>query len=134
MPVPLPLPTTQPSEALADMHVMPLDHHRLNVYRDALGLLAVIDDIGNRLPTGSGRLRDQLDNAATSIVANIAEGAGEFSPNEKKRFYRMARRSVTAVAAWIDILAQRKQIDEETHARVDALMTSVVSMLVGLIK
>lgn len=113
---------------------MPLDHHRLNVYRDALALLALIDEIGRGLPSGSGRLRDQLDNAATSIVANIAEGAGEFNPNEKKRFYRMARRSVTEVAAWSDILRQRAQITEEMHARCDAMMTSVVSMLVGLIK
>ena len=79
-------------------------------------------------------MKDQLDNAATSIVANIAEGAGEFSPNEKKRFYRMARRSATEVAAWTDILVQRQQISVEVHAKLDAHLTSIVSMLVSLIK
>ncbi|MBW3534903.1 MAG: four helix bundle protein, partial [Gemmatimonadetes bacterium] len=38
-------------------------------------------------------LEDQLDRAATSIVLNIAEGAGEFSLPDKQRFYRMAKRS-----------------------------------------
>ena len=113
---------------------MPLDHHRLNVYRESLALLALLDSIFDRLPQGSGRLKDQLDDAATSIIANIAEGAGEFSTNEKKRFYRMARRSATEVAAWTDILAQRQHITGELHAQLDAHLTSIVSMLVALIK
>jgi len=111
---------------------MPLDHSRLTVYRDALALLAVIDEALGTIPPGSGTLRDQLDRAATSIIANIAEGAGEFSESEKKRFYRMARRSVNEVGAWLDILAQRKLITPELYARADALMTSIVSMLVAL--
>ena len=113
---------------------MPLDHSKLTVYRESLALLAVVDEASASVPSGSGKLRDQLDRAATSIVANIAEGAGEFSPNEKKRFYRMARRSVNEVAAWLDILAQRKQLAPELHLRADAMMTSIVSMLVSLIR
>ena len=61
---------------------MPLDHHRLHVYRESLALLAALDAVADEPPLGSGRLKDQLDNAATSIVANIAEGAAEF---ESKR-------------------------------------------------
>src|SRR3954447_26256284 len=102
---------------------MALDHTKLVVYRESLALLAVIDEILGGLPPGSARLRDQLDDAATSIVANIAEGAGEFSAAEKKRFYRMARRSVNEVAAWIDILAQRGHITTELAARADSRMT-----------
>jgi four helix bundle protein len=49
-------------------------------------------------------LKDQLDNAASSVVANIAEGAGEFSGKEKARFYRMARRSAVEIAAWVEIV------------------------------
>lgn len=113
---------------------MPLDHSRLTVYRESLALLTIIDEILGLIPPGSGQLRDQLDRAATSIVANIAEGAGEFSASEKKRFYRIARRSVNEVAAWLDILAQRRQITPELYARADASMTSIVSMLVAMTK
>jgi len=114
------------------MAVMPLDHSKLTVYREALALLSVIDEILAAVPAGNSKLRDQLDRAATSIVANIAEGAGEFSSSEKKRFYRIARRSVNEAAAWLDILAQRKQIAVELHVKADALMTSIVSMLVKM--
>ena len=59
-------------------------------------------EIGAQLPKGRAHLRNQLERSATSIVANIAEGAGEFSPSEKARFYRMARRSAIETAAWIE--------------------------------
>jgi len=40
-------------------------------------------------------LRDQLDRVSVSIVLNIAEGAGRFSPPDKGRFYSIARGSAT---------------------------------------
>ncbi|MEM1418216.1 MAG: four helix bundle protein, partial [Myxococcota bacterium] len=46
------------------------------------------------------------------MVANIAEGAGEFSPSEKARFYRMARRSAIETVAWIEIAARRGEAPE----------------------
>jgi len=65
----------------------------LCVYRHALTLLQTCDEIVGLLPKGRAALKERLDSAASSVVANIAEGAGEFSGKEKARFYRMARRS-----------------------------------------
>jgi 23S rRNA-intervening sequence protein len=48
-------------------------------------------------------LTAQLQRAGTSIALNSAEGAGEFSPHEKSRFYRMAKRSGTETAAILDV-------------------------------
>ena len=48
---------------------------------------------------GRAHLKDQLDRAGTSIVLNIAEGAGEFSLPDKQRFYRIAKRSATETSA-----------------------------------
>jgi hypothetical protein len=70
-----------------------LDYAKLDVYRCALDLLEVLDSIVGDMPAGRAHLKDQLDRAGTSIVFNIAEGAGEFSAADKARFYRMARRS-----------------------------------------
>ena len=113
---------------IGGLEIMPLDHSKLTVYREALELLSIIDEIIGLLPVGSGTLRDQLDRAAMSIITNIAEGAGE-SASEKKRFYWDARRSVNELAAWLDILARRQQITPELHASADARMTAIVSML-----
>ena len=80
------------------------DHERLEVYQTAIRFVAFADDVVEQLPRGRGYLADQLRRAATSIPLNIAEGAGEFAPKEKARFYRMARRSATESAATLDVV------------------------------
>ena len=78
------------------------EHERLDVYRAAIEFLVIADEIATSLPKGRAYLVDQLRRAATSIALNIAEGAGEFSPGDKVRFYRMARRSATECAGILD--------------------------------
>jgi hypothetical protein len=78
-------------------------------------------------------LRVVPDCAATSIGLNLAEGAGEFSPRDKARFYRMARRSAVESAAILDIVAQRRHAPAEKLARAQQLLVAIVSMLVRLI-
>lgn len=92
------------------------------------------DEIVPHLPVGRAHLRDQIERAVTSVVANIAEGAGEFSPKEKARFYRMARRSAIEVAAWLEVTARRQEAPEPLLTRALALLEEVVAMLVSLIK
>ncbi len=75
---------------------MPAFHHnQLIVYRKAVEFVAVAAAIMPTIDPRYGCLRDQLARAATSIPFNIAEGSGEFSSAEKRRFYRIARRSAT---------------------------------------
>ena len=85
------------------------------------------------MPPGRAHLKDPLDRAATSIVLNLAEGAGEFSPRDKARFYRMARRSAVESAAILDIVAQRRHAPAEKLARAQQLLVAIVSMLVRLV-
>jgi four helix bundle protein len=108
---------------------VPLDHANLHVYHCALDLLDIVDQLVSELPAGRAHLKDQLDRAATSIVLNIAEGAGEFSGAEKQRFYRMAKRSATETSAIIDILARRGQLAPEGAEAIGELIARVVAML-----
>ena len=109
---------------------MTFDHTRLDVYRRALDVVRLSDVVALRLRADAKR---QLRTSTTSIVANIAEGAGEFSPREKVRFYRMARRSAIEAAAWLDIAAIRVgEAPEIEQAR--AVLHEVVSMLVRLVQ
>jgi four helix bundle protein len=71
------------------------DHEKLDVYRAGIELVILIDQIVEHLPRGRAYLADQLQRAGSSVPLNIAEGAGEYSGNEKIRFYRMAKRSAT---------------------------------------
>ena len=56
---------------------MILDHERLDVYRLALDFLVFAHEVIERLPRGRSHLCDQLTRASTSIVLNLAEGAGK---------------------------------------------------------
>ena len=111
---------------------MSFDHEHLDVYRRALEALDLCDSILEQMPAGRAHLKDQLDRAATSVVLNIAEGAGEFSPDEKKRFYRIARRSATESAAILHVIARREQGPEKDIHEARALLARVVSMLVRM--
>ncbi len=75
----LSLPCPQSATGLDEEAPMPFDHEKLDVYHRALDALELSDRIGTMLPPGRAGVRDQLDRASTSVVANIAEGAGEFS-------------------------------------------------------
>src|SRR6186713_1332045 len=66
---------------------MVLDHERLDVYAIALDFLVFANEVIERLPRGRGHLADQLTRASTSIVLNLAEGAGKVSKADKRRYY-----------------------------------------------
>ena len=84
----------------ADHYAMVVfDHEKLEVYRIAVEYADAADGIAGKLKHGNAHIRDQLRRASDSRVNNIAEGAGEFQPNEKARFYRIALRSSTECAA-----------------------------------
>jgi four helix bundle protein len=110
----------------------PLDHQKLDVYKAAIEFVALSDTVANELPRGRGYLVDQLRRAATSIALNIAEGAGEFSQQDKSRFYRMARRSATECAAVLDVC---RCLDLLAHNEIEngyTLLQRIISMLTKL--
>lgn len=113
---------------------MAFDHHKLDVYRRALDALDACDLICDELPSRRRHVRDQIERAATSVIANTAEGAGEFSPPEKARFYRMARRSAIEVVAWLEITQRRGEAASQLIDDALTHLEAVVSMLVRLIK
>ena len=76
----------------------------------------------------------RLKRAASSIVLNIAEGAGEFSKKEKVRFYRIALRSATESASVTDILLGFEYIDQQLHDELDNALSRIIAMLTKLIK
>src|SRR5262245_37096124 len=66
---------------------------KLIVYKRALDLVVAIRPLAASIPREHLDLRWQLQRAARSVVLNLAEGAGEFSPREKARIYRISLRS-----------------------------------------
>ena len=68
----------------------------------------------------------------TTDVLNIAEGAGEFSPADKARFYRIARCSATESAACLDICHKLGLVGEKQFSSGREQLLRLVAMLVRL--
>ena len=111
---------------------MLLDHERLDVYHLALEFLVVANEVVEALPRGRGHLADQFTRASTSIVLNLAEGAGKHSKPDKRRYYVTARGSATESAALLDVCLRLKLLDEVGHRAGKAMIVRIVSMLIKL--
>jgi len=104
---------------------------KLDAVGVAVDMLVCVDALAAGLPPGRGYIRDQIRRSSNSVVLNLAEGAGEFSPAEKARFYRMAKRSATETAAQLMVMERLDLVDDSAIAR--GLLERVVSMLVRMV-
>jgi len=98
----------------------------------ALDFLVFANQVLETLPRGRAHLCDQLTRASTSIVLNLAEGAGKHSKADKRRYYLTARGSATESAALLDVLFRLGLLDEAGHRTGKETLVRVVSMLIKL--
>ncbi len=66
-------------------------------------------------PRGTYYLVDQLNRAALSIVANIAEGNGRWHVKDRKSFFWIARGSTQECVAILEVCRRRELIALEIH-------------------
>jgi len=78
-------------------------------------------------------LRDQLQRAAVSIMANISEGFDSRSDAEFVRFLNYAYRSATEVQSHLYVARDQEYLDEDTFAGVYDQATTVKKLLNGFI-
>ena len=79
-------------------------------------------------------MADQFQRAGTSVLLNIAEGAGEYFSSEKIRFYRMAKRSATECAGILDVCRRLRLVEESRYVRARELLLRIVSMVTKMAK
>ena len=72
---------------------MPCAFEKLQVYQKAITFADAICTLTRELPRGYYFLTDQLNRAALSIAANLAEGNGRFTKPDRRNFFTIARGS-----------------------------------------
>jgi four helix bundle protein len=111
------------------------DHERLDVYRLAIEFVALagawLDD-GVLAGCRHSAVR-HLDDASTSVAANIAEGNGKRSLADRARYLEISRGSALECAACIDVLVARKRLPIAEAQPAKAMLVRIVSMLSKLI-
>jgi four helix bundle protein len=114
-------------------HEFWFDHEKLEVYREAIALIAWLSELLETLGR-VGDVRDQLDRASTSIALNIAEGNGKFSPKDRCKFFDTAHASALECAAGLDILVAKRKVTPDQIRPGKERLQGIVRMLMGLIK
>lgn len=82
------------------------------VYRSALELSSQLSEMCGKINRREYIfIKDQLMRASSSIVLNIAEGAGKWTKREKVHYYRISRSSAYESSAAIDLFVRYKLLD-----------------------
>ncbi len=109
------------------------DHEKLEAYKKALAFAEWTERVLERLPK-SVAVQNQLDRARTSIVLNIPEGNGRFTPADRCKFFDIARGSALECAACLDLIFIKRLLSEMELDAGKMLLKDIVSLLVGLIR
>ena len=110
------------------------DHENLRVYQEALKFIRWSHTIIlRRLPKSLAVWR-QLDAASTSIVLNIPEGNGKFTPRDRCKFFDISKASALESAGALDVIVAKSYFTKEDVHFGKQTLKNIVSMLIGLIK
>lgn len=114
---------------------MPFDFEKFPIYKDAITFVEEINHFLENTPEkGNLRLIDQLERASTSIVLNIAEGAGRYHKSDKRNFYVIARGSAYECVACLQLFMLRKLMTAEKHVELYSALNNLAKQLSALIK
>ena len=105
----------------------------LDVWKKAHALSLDIYQITANFPqTERYGLSSQLQRAAASNGANLAEGCGRETDNDFRRFVQMASGSACEVEYHLILAKDLALIDERSHEALNSKVNEVKRMLVGL--
>jgi len=107
---------------------------KLLVYQKSVSLADAVCTLTRGFPRGYYFLADQLNRAALSVAANIAEGNGRFTRPDRKNFFGIARGSVQECVPLLELAARQGLLVQDHHQQLKAHLEEVARMLAGLIR
>ena len=113
---------------------MEFHFERLTVWQNAMRLVAQIYEATRRFPLQERfGLTSQLQRAAVSVTANIAEGKGRYHRQEFLQFLYLSRGSLYETISLIKIAASLKYLDSKIEMTLLSACQQTLSQLSGLI-
>ncbi len=106
---------------------------KLDVYQKAIDFADQVFALTEGFPRGYGFLSDQLNRAALSIAANLAEGNGRFTKADRKNFFIIARGSVQECVPLLELARRRGLLDNKNQSNLKTELEEIARMLSGLI-
>lgn len=106
---------------------------KLYVYQKSVDFVDRICTRTEHFPRGYGFLVSQLNRAALSVSANIAEGNGRFTSADRRNFFGIARGSVQECVPLLELARRRGMLKADEHTELKAELEEIARMLSGLI-
>ena len=106
---------------------------KLLVYQNAVTFADAVCTLTKGFPRGYFFLADQLNRAALSIAANIAEGNGRFTKPDRKNFFGIARGSVQECVPLLELASRQNLLRADAHRQMKTDLEEIAKMLSGLI-
>ncbi len=106
---------------------------KLKVYQKAVAFADGVCTLARGFPRGYFFLADQLNRAALSIAANIAEGNGRFTKADRGNFFAIARGSVQECVPLLELALRQQLVEPLRHQQMKADLEEIARMLAGLI-
>ena len=106
---------------------------KLKVYQRAVDFADQAASLTEGFPRGYGYLADQLNRAALSIAANLAEGNGRFTKADRRNFFVIARGSAQECMPLLELAKRRGLIKDEQHADRRCQLEEIAKMISGFI-
>jgi len=106
----------------------------LDVYQKSVDFADRISRLTEKFPKGNYYLRDQINRAALSVPANIAEGNGRFHRADRINFFRISRGSAFECVPIIEICKRKNLITTDEYNELRKELQDISKMLSGLIK
>ena len=113
-------------------------HERTPAYKEALLFAKWVNLTLRPMLKGRADLVDQINRAASSILLNIAEGAGRWGKLDKKRFYGFAKGSAGECSAILDLIETAEIASEPVEnlaferLRLDSICAQLVKLCHGV--
>jgi len=113
---------------------MAFSFENLQVYQKAIDFADAVCQCTEQFARNYGFLVNQLNRAARSISANIAEGNGRFTKPDRKNFFGIARGSIQECVPLLELARRRALLNDPDHRELKSQLEEVARMLSGPIK
>ena len=107
---------------------------KLEVYQLALDFAHRVSTVAQHFPRGHWYLADQLNRAAVSIAANLAEGNGRHHRPDRRNFFYISRGSAFECIPLLELARRNSLISTPEHQDLYAQLERISRMLSGLIR
>ena len=112
-----------------------LNHQKLDIYKISSQFVFECYKLTRKLPVEEKfGMFVQIRRAALSVHLNIAEGCSRKSPNERNRYFEIARRSVIEIDSAIGISFKLEYVKLSDLKPLGESIVSTFKLITGMIK